>query len=136
MPQLMADRNADTRERIAPSPTPDFRISATQGSTERCRAAQLPRRMPAAATLAELLNTHARYGSCDHQLLDLLGPLEDVVDLGVAVHALDRVLPRVPVPAVDLDGPLGHPHRHPAGLQLGLGSLGIAIAAVAGEPRG
>src|SRR4051794_22617311 len=72
----------------------------------------------------------------DDELLDLLGALEDVVDLRVAVHALDRVLARVAVATVDLDGALGDPHRDAAGLELRLRSLGIGVAAVAGEPRG
>jgi hypothetical protein len=33
MPQLIAERSAETRLRIAPSPTPERRISATQAST-------------------------------------------------------------------------------------------------------
>src|SRR5436309_14202679 len=83
-----------------------------------------------------LLDAQAVNSPGNHQLLDLLGAFEDVVDLGVAVHALDRVLARVAVTAVDLDGALGDPHRHPTGLELRLRSLGIGVSAVASEPRG
>src|SRR5215210_1595503 len=54
----------------------------------------------------------------DHELLDLRRALEDVVDLRVAVPALDGVLAGVAVAAEDLDRPLGHPHRDLARLEL------------------
>src|SRR5689334_16171537 len=49
---------------------------------------------------AELLQDLPR----DHQPLDLRGALADLADLGVAEHALHRVVLRVAVAAVDLDG--------------------------------
>src|SRR3954468_13619012 len=66
----------------------------------------------------------------DDQALDLRGPLEDRVDLGVAVHALDRELARVAVAAEDLDRPLGRPDRHLAGLELAHRALGVLEAVV------
>src|SRR4051812_1876173 len=83
-----------------------------------------------------LFDAQAADRPADHELLDLLGAFEDVVDLRVAVHALDGVLTRVPVAAVDLDGALGDPHGDASGLELRLRALGIGVAAVAGEPRG
>ena len=56
-----------------------------------------------------LFDLHARDRPGDDQALDLGGALEDRVDLGVAVHALDRVLPGVAIAAEDLDRPLGRP---------------------------
>src|SRR5918992_467966 len=60
-----------------------------------------------------------------HEALDLGGALEDRVDLRVAVHPLHRELARVAVPTEDLDRPLGRPHRHLAGLELGHRALGV-----------
>src|SRR4051812_19124552 len=73
-----------------------------------------------AAKWNELFDAHPADRSADHQLLDLLRAFEDVVDLRVAVHALDRVFARVPVTAVDLDGALGDPHGDASGLELAL----------------
>src|SRR5687767_14155853 len=61
----------------------------------------------------------------DHQPLNLGGALEDVVDLRVAVHALNGVLARVAVAAEDLDRPFGGPHGDLAGLQLRHRALGV-----------
>src|SRR4029453_7140915 len=72
-----------------------------------------------------LLDAEAGDGPADDELLDLLGALEDVVDLGVAVHALDGVLAGVAVAAQDLDGPLGDPHRRATGLELRHRALGV-----------
>src|SRR5581483_5010866 len=81
-------------------------------------------------------NVQAGDGPADHQLLDLLGALEDVVDLGVAVPALDGEVADVAVAAEDLDGPLGDPDRGTAGLQLAHRSFGVLVAvAVAGQPQ-
>ena len=44
---------------------------------------------------------------CDHLRLDLGGALEDVEDAGVAQHPADRVLERIAVAAVDLQGIVG-----------------------------
>src|SRR6266545_6239983 len=54
----------------------------------------------------------------DDQALDLRGPLEDRVDLRVAVPALDRVFAHVAVAAHDLDRLLRHPDRGLAGEEL------------------
>src|SRR3954449_6636008 len=72
-----------------------------------------------------LPDLHSRDGAGDHHALDLGGALEDRVDLGVAVHALDRVLARVAVAAEDLDRALGAPHRDLAGLELAHRALGV-----------
>ena len=63
-----------------------------------------------------LLDAQSRNRPADDQLLDLLGAFEDVVDLGITVPALDRVLAGVAVAAEDLDGSFGHPRRGAAGL--------------------
>ena len=72
-----------------------------------------------------------------HEPLDLLGAFEDVVDLGVAVPALDGEVADVAVAAEDLDGRSvtvtaarpGRSARHRA--------FGVLVAlAVAGEPQG
>jgi hypothetical protein len=73
---------------------------------------------PANALFGALLDVHPRDRPGDHQLLDLGGALEDVIDLRVAVPALDGELARVAVAAEDLHRALGHPHGDLAGLQL------------------
>src|SRR3954451_21282959 len=83
-----------------------------------------------------LLDAHPADRSADDELLDLLGALEDVVDLRVAVPALDGVLADVAVATEDLDGPLGDPHRGAAGLELRHRAFGVLELAVAAEPRG
>src|SRR6516162_2686695 len=84
-----------------------------------------------------LLDLHAGDRTCDHELLDLGGSLEDVVDLGVAVPALDRELACVAVASQDLDRALGHPYRHLAGLELAHRALGVFEALPgAAHPRG
>jgi hypothetical protein len=65
-----------------------------------------------------LLDVHARDRARDHELLDLGGALEDVIDLRVAVPALDGVLARVAVAAEDLDRALGDPYGDLARLEL------------------
>ena len=57
----------------------------------------------------DLLDVHTRDRTRDHELLDLGCSLEDVVDLRVAMPALDRELTCVAVAAKDLDCALGHP---------------------------
>src|SRR4051812_47726358 len=82
-------------------------------------------------------DVHARDRPREDQLLDLRGALEDVVDLRVAVHPLDRELARVAVAAEDLHRPLGGPHGDLAGLQLAHRPLGVLeLVAVAAHPRG
>src|SRR5262249_12983640 len=69
--------------------------------------------------------------------LDLAGALEDRVDLGVAVPALDRVLAQEARAAEDLYGLLGDGHRDLASLQLAHGALAAAErAVVAPRPGG
>src|SRR4051794_1408419 len=92
------------------------------------------RRCPKSNVLADV---HPRDGPGDHQLLDLGRALEDVVDLRVAVHPLDRELARVAVAAEDLHGPLGGPDGDLAGLELAHRALGVLeLVAVAAHPRG
>src|SRR5664280_1626971 len=84
-----------------------------------------------------LLDVYSADCSGDHELLDLGGALEDVVDLRVAVPALDGILARVAVAAEDLDRALGHPHRDLARLELAHRSLGVLKAHTrAAHPRG
>src|SRR3954451_13549716 len=64
-------------------------------------------------------------GPADDEALDLAGALEDRVDLGVAVPALDRVLAGVAVAAEDLDGLLGDPDRGLTGVELGHRALAV-----------
>src|SRR4051794_28065169 len=74
--------------------------------------------------------------AADDQPLNLRGALEDRVDLGVAVHALDRELARVAVAPEDLDRPLSRPDRDLAGLELAHRALGgLELAAGAAHPR-
>src|SRR3954451_23163028 len=63
--------------------------------------------------------------AADDQSLDLRGALEDRVDLGVAVPALDWVLARVAVAAEDVHRSLGRPERDLARLELGHRALGV-----------
>src|SRR5438093_1016694 len=64
-------------------------------------------------------------GPRDHDALDLGGPLEDRVDLGVPVPLLHREVLDVAVAAEDLDGLLGHRHRGLARLQLRHRAFGV-----------
>src|SRR3954468_16722911 len=81
-------------------------------------------------------DVHARDRPRDDQLLDLGRALEDVVDLRVAVHPLDRELAGVAVAAEDLHGPLGGPDGDLAGLELAHRALGVLeLVAVAAHPR-
>src|SRR5581483_2416734 len=57
----------------------------------------------------------------DHHLLDLVGPLADREDLGVAIEAAHGVLLDVAVAAVYLDGLVTGAHGQAARLQLRLG---------------
>ena len=83
-----------------------------------------------------LLDVHPRDRSGDDQLLNLSRTLEDVVDLRVAVPALDGELARVAVAAEDLDRPLGDPHGDLAGLELRHRALGVLEwHLVAAHPR-
>src|SRR5687767_9455685 len=84
----------------------------------------------------QLLDSKAGDRAADDELLDLLGALEDVHDLGVAVEALHGVLAHVAVAAQDLDRALRHPGGGAAGLELAHRALGVGVAAVVGEPRG
>src|SRR5881398_578476 len=94
-------------------------------------------RPPTSAGVRESANVQARDRPADDQLLDLLGALEEVVDLGVAVPALDGEVADVAVAAEDLDGPLGDPDGGAAGLELAHRAFGVLVAvAVAGQPQG
>src|SRR2546427_138770 len=57
--------------------------------------------------LTSLLDLETGDRARDHEPLNLRGTLEDRVDLGVAVHPLNRVLARIAVPPEDLDRALG-----------------------------
>src|SRR6476469_2487309 len=70
-------------------------------------------------------NLDAADGARDDQALDLRGALEDRVDLGVAVPALDGELARVAVAAEDVHGALGGPERDLARLELAHRALGV-----------
>ncbi len=89
--------------------------SVARGATGRRRAAAAAAAHGRAGGRAglRLLDVHPRDRARDHELLDLGGALEDVVDLGVAVPALDGELARVAVAAEDLDRALGRPTRRP-----------------------
>jgi len=68
---------------------------------------------------------------------ELVGALEDLEDLRVAHHALDRTLPDVAHPAHHLDGIGRHAHGHVTGEALRLGRDGAeAPMVVLGQPRG
>src|SRR5437764_14331887 len=93
-------------------------------------------RPPTFAGVRESANMQARDGAADHQLLDLLRALEEVVDLGVTVPALDGEVADVAVASEDLDRPLRDPHGGAPGLELAHRPLGVLVAvAVAGQPQ-
>src|ERR1700688_2864022 len=72
----------------------------------------------------------------DHHLLDLAGALVDLGDTGVAEVALDVVLARVAVAAVDLQRLVGDPLRHLGREELGLRGLErVALPLVPGPGR-
>src|SRR3954464_13037111 len=80
---------------------------------------------PRHASMRELAEEVAR----DHHALDLAGPLPDLADLGVAHHALHRVIAGVAVAAVNLHGARGDAHGRLAGEQLGHRRLaGVRLA--------
>src|SRR6476659_643903 len=92
---------------------------------------------PPAPTSSELPDLDTGDGTGDDQALDLGGALEDRVDLGVAVHPLDRELAGVAVATEDLDRPLGRPDGDLAGLQLRHRALGVLeLLAAAAHPGG
>src|SRR3546814_18544605 len=64
-------------------------------------------------------------GPGDHALLDLLGALTDVHDLGVHVHAPEVVLAGTPVTACDLELPLCYLTGGSACLELGIAAPGV-----------
>src|SRR3954452_9935598 len=79
----------------------------------------------AAHPTSSLPDVQARDRAGDDQLLDLRRALEDVVDLRVAVPALDRELAGVAVAAEDLHRALGGPDGDLAGLELAHRALGV-----------
>src|SRR3954447_16269076 len=91
----------------------------------------------AATALMRSTDVDAGDGAADHEPLDLRRALEDRVDLGVAVHALDGELARVAVAAEDLDRALRRPHGPLARLELAHRALGgFELAAGPAHPRG
>src|SRR4051794_26078643 len=70
-----------------------FRAATSAGEDrDQSLERRLRRRCGDRFGLVELLHAEAGDGPGDDELLDLLGALEDVEDLRVAVPALDRVL--------------------------------------------
>src|SRR4051794_13977198 len=97
----------------------------------------IPTRKPTLWSTTWSADVHPGDRAGDDELLDLGRALEDVVDLRVAVHALDRELSRVAVAAEDLDRPLGRPDRDLARLQLRHRALRIGEPVlVAAHPGG
>src|SRR5918996_269499 len=94
-------------------------------SSARARPAGRRRARSARATRSRLLDRQTRDRAGDDQPLDLRGALEDRVDLGVAVHALDGELARVAAAAEDLHRALRRPDRDLAALQLRHRALGV-----------
>ena len=68
----------------------------------------------------------------DHHALDLVGAFEDLGQLGVAHHALDRIVHGVAVAAEDLHGVGGDLHRHVAAEALGHAGEHVQALPVAG----
>src|SRR5688572_17579635 len=123
-----------TTDRSSPSPAkPTTSPAPTISVAPMSTCATCPCTGPSGWT--ESANVHAGDRPADHQLLDLLGAFEEVVDLGVAVPALDGEVADVAVAAEDLDRPLGNPHGSAAGLELAHRSFGVLVAlTVAGQP--
>ena len=141
----LARRLTKTSRRSSTSwPTPRARRSTSAATTtpsidkmaevmrpSRTLNAALEEFQPAARlSRSASADLHPRDRPGDDQPLDLRGALEDRVDLGVAVPALDRELARVAVAAEDLDRALGRPHRDLAGLELAHRALGVVEAVV------
>src|SRR5918996_991427 len=105
--------------------------TTARSAARRARASGFPDRARNGA------GSVAGQGPADHQPLDLAGPLEDGVDLGVAVPLLDREVLDVAVTSQDLDGLLGDGHGHLTGLELRHGPLRPGeLHRVLGHPRG
>ena len=81
------------------------------GLVARCRRGPGPGRRQARL----LTRRSAQQAPGDHHALHLVGALVDLGDLGVAHHALDREVLRVPGAAEQLDGVGGHLHRDVGG---------------------
>src|SRR4051794_31304751 len=90
----MVDPPADGLFGWVSSPYPEHFPRRTSGLRRDLDASPRAR---VSAEAGPLLDPQAGDGPGDHQLLDLLGALEDVEDLGVTVPALDRILPHVAV---------------------------------------
>src|SRR3954470_4540245 len=111
---------------------PRARFTARPYARAGALASPPARRVPG----RRLLDLHAADRARDHEALDLRGALEDGVDLGVAVPALDGVLARVADAPEDLYRALGRPHRDLAGLELGHRALGVGeLVALLAHPR-
>src|SRR5882757_8484841 len=84
-----------------------------------------------------LSDLHAGNRAGDDEALDLGRTLEDRVDLGVPVPALDRMIAQVAGTAQDLYGLLGHAYGDLARLELAHRTLaGLERALVAAHPGG
>src|SRR5829696_6916215 len=79
--------------------------------------------------------TWEKYLPCDHEPLNLRGPLVDLEQLGVAHELLDRILLDVAVAAEDLDCVGGHLHRRVRGEALRERRLQRRALALVEEPR-
>src|SRR5258708_2419290 len=122
--------------------------SASRRSRARCsRSSPLMRRLRRAdvvtvsagcsvSTLVLLLARALADRACDDSALDLAGALEQRVDLGVAMPALDRQLADVAPASADADRLVGHPVGDLAGLELGHRTLRLVeLLRVASHPR-
>ena len=84
-----------------------------------------------------LSDVYAGNRASDDQSLDFASPLEDRVDLRVAMPAFHGILAHVSVAAEDLDRLFGDLDRRLAGVELGHGSLAVEEGlARGGHPRG
>src|SRR4051794_20567721 len=113
------------------------RPGCNAGAICRTYMSDKSRAMRAGRRSRPLADSRARDRSGDHQSLNLRRPLEDRVDLRVAVHPLDGVFARVPVAAEDLDRALGRPDCDLARLELRHRALGVVeVLASATHPGG
>src|ERR1700733_8962514 len=106
---------------------PAIRLTPPSPTVSAARAESRTRRMVGGSDCMCLELPHRPR---DDQSLDLVRAFVDLGDLGVAHHALDRILLDVSVSAEDLDGLDGHPHGDVRAEQLGhrrvLAQVGIA----------
>src|SRR5450631_325712 len=93
--------------------------AAARRSPATTRSTKPPTPAFATGLRSALLGRRAQELARDHHLLDLVGPLADLGELGVTQVALDVELARVAVAAVDLDGRVAGAHRGAGGVVLG-----------------